>query len=176
MLMNFSLLGLFGVFIFLIWIIIAMITKNQKGILAIGIVISALILVTGVSITSSASASANHNKANTNSIKNINAAEKSVNYNLEKISVNNKEKNSTINSNSGKISKEKGLNIITSKVKPDINIQIIYDSKVDIKENTYYLYTLNTNGYTLEDFAYCVDIKSGKLFKCSMDMILSTIE
>ncbi|MBU3126332.1 hypothetical protein [Clostridium tagluense] len=147
MVMFFTLLGLFGFFIFLIWVIIALITKNQKRIPTIGFVISVVILATVVSIPMAVSA-----------------------FNVNKV-----------NSNSGemsnyKVSKETGLEIVTSKVKIEPNLKVLYDSQRNIKEKIYYLYTLNTEEYTLEDVAYCVDVNSGELFKCSIDMSLSPIE
>jgi len=83
-----------------------------------------------------------------------------------------------VNSNSAgisnpKISKEMGLKIVTSKI---VGLHVLYDSKIVIKKNTYYLYTINTDGYTLDDVAYCVNVDTGKLFKCSIDMVLSQIE
>jgi len=72
-----------------------------------------------------------------------------------------------------KISKEMGLKIVTSRV---VGLHVLYDSKRVINKNIYYLYTLNTDGYTLDDIAYCVNVDSGKLFKCSIDMVLLQIE
>ncbi|MCB2295707.1 hypothetical protein LGK95_19715 [Clostridium algoriphilum] len=72
-----------------------------------------------------------------------------------------------------KISKEMGLKIVTSRV---VGFHVLYDSKRVINKNIYYLYTLNTDGYTLDDIAYCVNVDSGKLFKCSIDMVLLQIE
>ena len=72
-----------------------------------------------------------------------------------------------------KISKEMGLKIVTSRV---VGLHVLYDSKRVINKNIYYLYTLNTDGYTVDDIAYCVNVDSGKLFKCSIDMVLLQIE
>ncbi|MBU3142002.1 hypothetical protein [Clostridium sp. CF012] len=180
MFIFFSSLGLFGFFMFLVWIIIALITKNKKRIPTIGLVVSAVILVTGISIPIAASAS-NDNKVNSNNEYKITVAGNSDSYEIENVTENNSMKLPIANSNSGEISnywisKEKGLEIVTSKVKIEVNLQVLYDSQRDINEKTYYLYTLNTDGYTLEDFAYCVDVNSGELFKCSIDMVLSPIE
>jgi len=66
-----------------------------------------------------------------------------------------------------------GLKIVTSRV---VGLHVLYDSKRVINKNIYYLYTLNMDGYTLDDIAYCVNVDSGKLFKCSIDMVLLQIE
>ena len=168
MFLYFSSLSLFGFLIFLIWVIIALNTNSKKSISTIGLVLLAFILVTGVSKPTSAT--------DDNSINSINEykiilADNSDNYELENV----------IDSNSGEltnysISKEKGLGIVTSKVKIETNLQVLYDSEREINESTYYVYTLNTDEYTLEDYAYFVDANSGKLFKCSIDMVLSPIE
>lgn len=178
--MFFSSIGLFGFFIFLIWIIIARNTKNQKRIPTIGLVVSAVIIATAVSISSSASAS-NDNKVNSINEYKMTVVSNRDNYELENVIENNTMKEPIADSNSAgifnyKISKEKGLEIVKSKVKIEANLQVLYDSERDIKEKTYYLYTLNTDEYTIEDFAYCVDINSGELFKCSLDLVLSPIE
>ncbi|MBU3161233.1 hypothetical protein KPL37_16055 [Clostridium frigoris] len=142
--MFFSSLGLFGFFIFLIWISIVTITKKQMKIPKIGLMLSMAILIIGVSISSFSFAS-NDTKVNSNSAGISNP----------------------------KISKEMGLKIVTSKI---VGLHVLYDSKKVIKKNTYYLYTINTDGYTLDDVAYCVNVDTGNLFKCSIDMILSQIE
>lgn len=73
------------------------------------------------------------------------------------------------------ISKEKGLEIVTSKVKIEMGIKVLYDSEWKIYGRTYYLYTLNKDEYTLDQYAYCVDVNNGKLFKCLNNMILIPI-
>ena len=75
-----------------------------------------------------------------------------------------------------KISKEKGLKIVISKVKIKSGLHILYDSERNIKGRNYHLYTVNTNEYTFDEYAYCVDVESGKLFKCSKDMTLLPIK
>ena len=134
---------------FLIWIIIAAITKKQKRIPTIGLMVSTIILITGISISTSASAySTNVTKLN------ITSAEIS----------------------NHRISKEMGLNIVIAKVKIDAGLHILYDSERVINEKKYYLYTLNTDEYTLEDFSYCVNVDTGEVFKCSINIVLSPIE
>lgn len=210
MLMLFSSLSLFGFFIFLTWIIIAIITKEQKNIPIIGIILSTVIFVTGVSLPTSASTSTNilvnrNNghaiilaaKSNNNELRNViaknisdtstvNTYYSQVNNSDLKVSSDIEKKNNTTNdsivvSNSEeqfnyKISKQQGLKIVNVKVKIEAGIQVLYDSERVIKDKVYYLYTLNTDQDTLDDFAYCVDVNSGELFKCSTDMILSLIE
>ncbi|MCB2295999.1 hypothetical protein LGK95_21335 [Clostridium algoriphilum] len=75
-----------------------------------------------------------------------------------------------------KISKEKGLEIIKSKVKLEPGLHILYDSERNIKGENYHLYTLNTNEYTYDEYAYCVDVNSGELFKCFKDFTLFLIK
>jgi len=75
-----------------------------------------------------------------------------------------------------KISKQKGLEIVISKVKIETGLHILYDSERNIKGRNYHLYTINTNEYTFDEYAYCVDVESGKLFKCSKDMTLLPIK
>jgi predicted small secreted protein len=74
-----------------------------------------------------------------------------------------------------KISKEKGLEIVKSNVKLKSGLYILYDSERNIKGENYHLYTVNTNEYTYDEYAYCVDVNSGKLFKCLKDMTLLPI-
>ena len=138
--MLFRSLGLFVFFIFIITI-----TKKQMKLPTIGLMLSMVILLTGVSISSFAFASNNTTKVDSNSVGISNP----------------------------KISKEMGLKIVTSRV---VGLHVLYDSKRVINKNIYYLYTLNTDGYTLDDIAYCVNVDSGKLFKCSIDMVLLQIE
>ncbi|GEM_PF-3461764 len=71
-----------------------------------------------------------------------------------------------------KISKEKGLKIVISKIKLEPGLHILYDSERSIKGENYHLYTVNTDEYTVDEYAYCVDVNSGKLFKCLKDMTL----
>ncbi|MBU3179979.1 hypothetical protein [Clostridium psychrophilum] len=73
------------------------------------------------------------------------------------------------------ISKEKGLEIVKSKVRLEPDLHILYDSERNIKGVNYHLYTVNTNEYTYDEYAYCVDVNSGKLFKCLKDMTLLPI-
>ena len=109
----------------------------------------------------------------------VNNTASNINSNAD--NKNNITKVSTVDNNSGEtskynITKEQGLKIVTSKVNIAQGLQVLYDSERVIKENTYHLYTLNTDEDTLEDVAYCVNVNSGKLFKCSIDMALTAIE
>ena len=74
-----------------------------------------------------------------------------------------------------KISKEKGLEIVKSNVKLKSGLYILYDSERNIKGKSYHLYTVNTDEYTYDEYAYCVDVNSGMLFKCLKDMTLFPI-
>jgi len=286
MLMLFGSLSLFGFFIFLFWIIIAISTKEEKNIPIPGIVLSTVIFVIGVSLPTVASTSkdtlVNGNseqiiilaaKSQNNELKNtiaknisdtgnyskeskkieptrshlivqakaasistsnvnigieikqnnisnnpivkdvavkeiyskpkdelqkkeiieveniistINTFYSQVNNSSLEDSSNIDNKNNTTNdsivdSNSGeqsnyKISVQQGLESVTAKVKIEADLHLLYDSERVIKDKTYYLYTLNTDKDTLDDFAYCVDVNSSELFKCSIDMILSALE
>ena len=239
-----SLLGSFGFFIFFVWILISLITKDQKKIPTIGFIVITTIFITGILIPIPISAT---NDKSNNEYKNV-VAGKSVNVNTEwensinsdndsrqkviekgtnpkkldasgqitvelityKTSLNsdniapqlttynqvtNSGSNVSSNSNSENIiikdpkvegnsskksnyniSKEQGLKIVTSKVNVAQGLQVLYDSERVIKGKTYLLYTLNTDVDTLEDVAYCVDVSSGDLFKCTIDMVLTTIE
>jgi len=49
------------------------------------------------------------------------------------------------------ISKEKGLEILTSKVKIVMGVKVLYDSERKINVRTYYLYTLNKYEYIIDE-------------------------
>ena len=57
-----------------------------------------------------------------------------------------------------------------------MGVKVLYDSERKINGRTYYLYTLNKDEYTLDEYAYCIDVDNGKLFKCSNNMNLLPIK
>ncbi|MGH4120339.1 hypothetical protein [Clostridium sp.] len=70
-----------------------------------------------------------------------------------------------------KISKEEGLDIVTSKVK------ITYDSERNIEGKDYHVYTMDGDGQPFVEYAYFVDVNSGELLKCHRaTMSISSIE
>lgn len=70
-----------------------------------------------------------------------------------------------------KITKEQGLKIVNSKEKPVDGFPAVYEDTREIKGKYYYLYTYET--YT--DKAYCVNVYTGALYKCSEDMKLTAV-
>lgn len=167
-------LGLIGYFSFLIWIISASITKKQKKTPTIGLILSAVIIVTFASIYTSNVTEVKSNSEykkvvaavtspNVQNDKNVVADDSIVDINRDELS-------------NHKISKNKGLEIVTLKVKIEPGLHILYDSERNIKGKSYYLYTINNEEYTFEDYSYCVDVDSGELFKCSNDMTLLKVQ
>ena len=100
--------------------------------------------------------------------KNVMAKESNIEIKLQTIQSNYIRENN--------ITKEKGLRIVKSKVKLGRGLHFLYDSERNIKGKNYHLYTINTDQYTYDEYAYCVDVNSGKLFKCLKNMSLLPIK
>jgi len=132
-------------------------------------ILISLIIFSGFIGTKNAMAEKINAKINNKTIQNTYKKEN----NMMDVSVVNNKRNQNPNY---KISKEKGLEIVISKVKIKPELHILYDSERNIKGKNYHLYTINTNEYTFDEYAYCVDVESGKLFKCLKDMTLLPIK
>jgi len=133
------------------------------------LILISLIIFSGFIGTKNAMAEKANTEINKKTIQNI---YKKANNTMEESVVSNKRDQAR----NYKISKEKGLKIVISKVKIKSGLHILYDSERNIKGRNYHLYTVNTNEYTFDEYAYCVDVESGKLFKCSKDMTLLPIK
>ncbi len=73
-----------------------------------------------------------------------------------------------------KITLEQGLEILKSKVTPPMGFHFDPGELRNIDGKPYYLYTVSDENTT--PYAYCVDVDSGKLYKCSNNMILTPID
>lgn len=75
-----------------------------------------------------------------------------------------------------KITKEAGLQIAKSKAKVEANLTLLYDHIENINGKDYYLYSLNGTDYTLDSYAFCVDVSSGELYKYTSSHELTLIK
>lgn len=82
-------------------------------------------------------------------------------------------KKTTKNSSRDEKSQIKGIETIKSKLKVGPDCYVAFDSKKNINDKNYYVYTINkysdaSNGY----HAYCIDTNSGDLFSWYGDKLL----
>jgi len=108
-------------------------------------------------------------KANTDELKTIDINS----FIASKTSLNTNQEINTKDNSNQKITQDQGIEIVRSKVKIETGFHLDFESLRTIKGTEFYLYTLSNNDYTTG--AYCVDIKTGQLFKCSDTMILTPI-